>query len=74
MESVIYHDFRDLNILHPLFGLESQSMLFSERKNIALKPLCGGDVAGEGGGGEAGGILLSPSVERVGVSRMRDFY
>ena len=28
VDSVIYHDFRDTNIVHPVFDLESQSMQF----------------------------------------------
>ena len=31
VDSVIYHDFRDLSIFHPLFGLESQIMTFSQK-------------------------------------------
>ena len=31
VDSVIYHDFRDLIIFHPLFGLESQIMRFSKK-------------------------------------------
>ena len=30
VDSAIYHDFWDSNIFHPLFGLESQSMLLSD--------------------------------------------
>ena len=31
VDSVIYHDFRDLSIFHPLFGLESQIMTLSQK-------------------------------------------
>ena len=31
VDSVIYHDFRDLNIFHPLFGFESQIMTLSQK-------------------------------------------
>ena len=31
VDSVIYHDFRDLNIFHPLFGLKPQIMTLSQK-------------------------------------------
>ena len=31
VDSFIYHDFRDLSIFHPLFGLESQIMTLSQK-------------------------------------------
>ena len=31
VDSVIYHDFRDLSSFHPLFGLESQIMTLSQK-------------------------------------------
>ena len=31
VDSVIYHDFRDLSIFHPLFGFESQIMTLSQK-------------------------------------------
>ena len=39
VDLVIYHDFRDLNIYHPLFGLESQNILLSENDEKVIPKL-----------------------------------
>ena len=36
VDSIIYHDSRELSIFHPLFGLESQIMMLSQKKKKTI--------------------------------------